>query len=105
MLLIPAIDIFNEECVRLRQGNYSQKTVFDKNPIEIAQRWVDEGAQRIHLVDLNGAKDGVATNYKIIEKIKKNVGNVEIEIGGGIRKIETIEKYISCGIDLSLIHI
>ena len=55
MLLIPAIDIFNEECVRLRQGNYSQKTIFDKNPIEIAQRWVDEGAQRIHLVDLNGA--------------------------------------------------
>ena len=103
MLLIPAIDIFNEECVRLRQGNYSQKTVFDKNPIEIAQRWVDEGAQRIHLVDLNGAKDGVATNYKIIEKIKKNVGNVEIEIGGGIRKIETIEKYISCGIDYVII--
>ena len=103
MLLIPAIDIFNEECVRLRQGNYSQKTVFDKNPIEIAQRWVDEGAQRIHLVDLNGAKDGVATNYKIIEKIKKSVGNIEIEIGGGIRNFETIEKYISCGMDYVII--
>lgn len=103
MLLIPAIDILNKECVRLKQGNYSQKTVFNKNPIEMAKRWVDEGAQRIHLVDLNGAKDGVATNYKIIEKIKKSVGNIEIEIGGGIRNFETIEKYISCGMDYVII--
>ena len=63
----------------------------------------DEGAQRIHSVDLNGAKDGVATNYKIIEKIKKSVGNIEIEIGGGIRNFETIEKYISCGMDYVII--
>ncbi len=103
MILIPAIDIFNKECVRLKQGDYNKKTVFNKNPVEIAQRWVDEGAQRIHLVDLNGAKDGVATNYKIIEKIKKNVGNIEIEIGGGIRNVETIEKYVSCGIDYVII--
>ena len=60
-------------------------------------------AQRIHLVDLNGAKDGVATNYKIIEKIKKSVGNIEIELGGGIRNFETIEKYISCGMDYVII--
>ena len=97
MKIIPAIDIQNGNCVRLRQGDFAQETIFDKNPLNIAKKWVDEGAERLHLVDLDGARYGSPINLDIISNICKKFPKTPIQIGGGIRDLETAENYLLAG--------
>ena len=97
MKIIPAIDIQNGNCVRLRQGDFAQETIFDKSPLNIAQKWVDEGAERLHLVDLDGARLGSPINLDIISSICKKFPSIPIQIGGGIRDLKTAENYLLAG--------
>ena len=99
MLLIPAIDIKDGHCVRLRQGDMSDATVFSEDPVAMAMQWVHMGAQRLHIVDLNGARSGKPGNEVVIRKIVKAVGpEVAVQLGGGLRDLDTIERFIDNGI-------
>lgn len=98
MLIIPAIDLKDGKCVRLRQGKFSEVTVYYDNPEEAALRWQRDGAKVLHVVDLDGAKEGEIKNLQSIEKIRKAFSG-EIEVGGGIREFKDIEKLLSLGID------
>ncbi len=98
MLLIPAIDLKNGQCVRLRQGDFSDVTVFSDDPGEMARRWVGDGAQRIHAVDLDGALKGRPMNLKAVEAIVKAAGNIPVQVGGGIRDEETVQRYLELGV-------
>jgi phosphoribosylformimino-5-aminoimidazole carboxamide ribotide isomerase len=99
MLLIPAIDLKDGRCVRLRQGDMNDATVFSEDPAAMARKWVDLGARRLHLVDLNGAFAGKPRNEAAIKAILNEVGSeVPIQIGGGIRDLDTIERYLDAGI-------
>jgi cyclase len=99
MLLIPAIDLKDGHCVRLVQGDMDQSTVFSEDPAQMALQWVNKGARRLHLVDLNGAFAGKPQNYSAIRSILKAVGDdIPVQLGGGIRDLDTIEKYIDGGI-------
>ena len=97
MNIFPAIDLYDLKAVRLFKGDYSQMTVYSDNPIEIARDFEANGAKFIHMVDLEGAKDGTTPNIKIVEQIAKET-SLFVEIGGGIRSIETLEKYFECGV-------
>ena len=103
MLLIPAIDLKNGQCVRLRQGRMDDVTVFSKDPVSVAKRWVDEGAQRLHVVDLDGAVKGSPVNLKALEKIVAAVGDVPVQAGGGVRDEETVQHYRDAGISFIII--
>ena len=104
MLLIPAIDIKNGACVRLRQGNMDQDvTVFDADPVAVARRWIDAGADRIHVVDLDGAKAGRPVNDKIIGDIVDAAGPIPVQVGGGIRDEAAIETYIERGVEFVIL--
>ena len=104
MLLIPAIDLKDGRCVRLKQGDMDQATTFSDNPAEMALNWVDKGARRLHLVDLNGAFAGKPQNDSAIRAILKAVGDdVPVQLGGGIRDLDTIERYIDNGISYVII--
>ena len=94
MQLYPAIDIRGGKCVRLRQGDYNDETVFGDDPVEMAKRWKDEGAEWLHLVDLDGAKDGKPVNHDIVKRIVAETG-IPCQMGGGIRSEEAIENCIS----------
>ncbi len=99
MLLIPAIDLKDGHCVRLKQGDMDQSTTFGEDPAAMARRWVDAGARRLHLVDLNGAFAGKPKNFAAIKAILKEVGDdIPVQLGGGIRDLDTIEKYIDGGL-------
>ena len=98
MLILPAIDIRNGKCVRLQQGDYNQETIYADSPVEMAKHWEEQGAEFLHIVDLDGAKDKMPTNFSIIYKIAENV-NIPIEVGGGIRNRETIQLYLEAGVD------
>ena len=99
MLLIPAIDLKDGHCVRLKQGDMDQSTTFGEDPAAMARKWVDAGARRLHLVDLNGAFAGTPKNYSAIKAILKEVGDdIPVQLGGGIRDLDTIEKYIDAGL-------
>ncbi|MBO9679113.1 MAG: 1-(5-phosphoribosyl)-5-[(5-phosphoribosylamino)methylideneamino]imidazole-4-carboxamide isomerase [Acidovorax sp.] len=99
MLLIPAIDLKDGHCVRLKQGDMDQSTTFGEDPAAMARKWVDAGARRLHLVDLNGAFAGQPKNYAAIKSILKEVGeDIPVQLGGGIRDLDTIEKYIDGGL-------
>ena len=99
MLLIPAIDLKDGQCVRLKQGDMEQSTVFSENPADMALHWVAKGARRLHLVDLNGAFAGKPQNHSAIRSILKAVGDdIPVQLGGGIRDLDTIERYIDGGI-------
>ncbi|MFW6134022.1 MAG: 1-(5-phosphoribosyl)-5-[(5-phosphoribosylamino)methylideneamino]imidazole-4-carboxamide isomerase [Elusimicrobiota bacterium] len=98
MIVIPAIDLRNGKCVRLTQGKISNETVYSNNPLLVAKLWQAQGAKRIHIVDLDGAFSGEMKNQDIILKITKEI-DVPVEVGGGIRDNETIEKLIENGID------
>ncbi len=98
LLVIPAIDIKDGKCVRLRQGKMDQVTVFDDHPIAAAGRWVKAGARRLHLVDLNGARDGKPVNEDVIREIVEAFPKVPVQIGGGIRDEETIQRYLDIGV-------
>ncbi len=98
MILIPAIDLKDGQCVRLRQGRMEDDTVFSDNPVEMAGRWYDAGARRLHLVDLNGAFEGKPVNGEIIQEITKTYPDLPVEIGGGIRTVDTVEAYLEAGV-------
>jgi len=98
MQLIPAIDLKNGQCVRLKQGLMEQATVFSDSPAKMAQHWLEQGARRLHLVDLNGAFAGEAVNFKAIERIVKST-RLRVEVGGGIRDEARIKEYLSLGVD------
>ncbi|GAB6163890.1 1-(5-phosphoribosyl)-5-[(5-phosphoribosylamino) methylideneamino]imidazole-4-carboxamide isomerase [Desulfothermus naphthae] len=97
MILFPAIDIKNGECVRLRQGKYNDVTVFSKDPVEMAKHWVDKGAKYLHIVDLDGAFEGVPKNYNLIEKICNSI-DIPVQLGGGIRNFDVARKYFDAGV-------
>jgi len=103
MLVIPAIDLKDGKCVRLRQGRMDDDTVFDENPVSVAQRWLDEGARRIHLVDLDGAFAGTPKNADIVRQICQISAGVPVQIGGGIRSVETAKAYLEAGIQWLII--
>lgn len=98
MLIIPAIDLKDGKCVRLRQGRMDDETVFSDDPVAMAGRWFDAGARRLHLVDLNGAFEGKPVNAAVIEEITRTYPDLPVEVGGGIRDEETIETYINAGV-------
>ena len=99
MLLIPAIDLKDGQCVRLQQGDMDQSTTFGDDPVAMARRWVDQGARRLHLVDLNGAFAGQPKNEQAIRRILKEFGSVvDVQLGGGIRDLDTIERYLDAGL-------
>jgi len=98
MKIFPAIDLVDGKAVRLFKGDYAQMTVYSENPLEVAQAFENAGAEYIHLVDLEGAKNGDTPNIDTVEKIVKGT-SLFAEIGGGIRSIETVEKYIGIGIN------
>ena len=104
MLLIPAIDLQDGHCVRLRQGDLGDSTVFSDDPGAMAQQWLDQGARRLHLVDLNGAVAGKPKNLGAIKAIVDAVDNeIPIQLGGGIRDLDTIEQYLDNGISYVII--
>ena len=98
MLLIPAIDLKDGKCVRLKQGDMSQVTVYSDDPVSVARRWVDAGARRLHIVDLDGASDGKPVNSVIIHEIADSCPDVPIQVGGGIRDEDTIQEYLDAGV-------
>jgi phosphoribosylformimino-5-aminoimidazole carboxamide ribotide isomerase len=97
LIIIPAIDIKDGRCVRLKQGRMSDETIFSNAPEDMAVRWVEQGAKRLHLVDLDGASQGKPVNKRTIEKIIRAVP-VPIQLGGGIRDIDTIKSYFDLGL-------
>ena len=104
MLIIPAIDLKDGKCVRLKQGLMEESTIFSENPGEVAKQWTDLGARRLHLVDLNGAFAGKPVNEAAIKSIVKEVnGEIPIQLGGGIRNLDTVEKYLNNGVDSIII--
>lgn len=104
MLLIPAIDLKDGKCVRLRQGDMDDATVFSDDPVDMAIRWADLGAKRLHLVDLNGAVAGKPRNESVIKAIVTAMGEeVPVQIGGGIRDLDTIERYLDAGVSYAII--
>lgn len=103
MLLIPAIDIKDGKCVRLRQGRMEDSTVYSNNPVDMAKRWVNEGAKRLHIVDLNGAVSGKPGNADIIHNIAEGHPDIVIQVGGGIRDEDTIQTYLDAGVDFVII--
>ncbi|GAA5235971.1 1-(5-phosphoribosyl)-5-[(5-phosphoribosylamino)methylideneamino]imidazole-4-carboxamide isomerase [Verticiella sediminum] len=104
MLLIPAIDLKDGRCVRLRQGDLDDATIFSEDPAAMATRWLDAGARRLHLVDLNGAVAGKPVNETAIKAIIEAVGgDIPVQIGGGIRDLDTIERYLDGGISYVII--
>ena len=104
MLLIPAIDLKDGQCVRLKQGLMDQATVFSDNPVEVAVHWRDQGARRLHLVDLDGAFAGKPKNLAVIRDILQAVGtDLPVQLGGGIRDLDTIDKYLEMGLQYVII--
>ena len=103
MLLIPAIDLKEGKCVRLRQGRMDDDTVFSEDPVAVAAKWVEAGAKRIHLVDLDGAFAGKPKNADIIHQIAEKFPEVPVQIGGGIRDEETIQAYLNAGVQYVII--
>lgn len=102
MNIFPAIDLFDKKAVRLLKGNYNEMTVYSNNPIEIARDFEACGARFIHMVDLEGAKDGTTPNISVVEDVARNT-SLFVEIGGGIRSLETLEKYFEIGVSRAIL--
>jgi phosphoribosylformimino-5-aminoimidazole carboxamide ribotide isomerase len=98
MIILPAIDIKDGRCVRLFQGDYAQVTTYDEDPIQVALRWQTAGAQWLHLVDLDGAAEGYPVNAELIKRIREAT-TLHIEVGGGMRSLEHIDRVLSLGVD------
>jgi len=103
MLLIPAIDLKQGQCVRLRQGDMNDSTVFSNDPVAMAGRWVEAGARRLHIVDLDGAFAGKPENADVIQAIARTYPALKIQLGGGIRDEETIAAYLDAGVDYLIV--
>lgn len=102
MIIFPAIDILQGKCVRLIQGDYNREIVYSDSPIDMAKKWQQKGAQFIHIVDLDGAKSGHSINESIIIEIAKTV-KIPIQVGGGIRSMETVDTYLQNGVNRVII--
>lgn len=103
MLLIPAIDLKDGKCVRLRQGRMDEETVFSDDPVATTERWVSQGARRMHIVDLNGAREGRPVNAEVIWRISQSFPDLEIQAGGGIRDDDAIQSYLDAGVRYAVI--
>jgi phosphoribosylformimino-5-aminoimidazole carboxamide ribotide isomerase len=103
MLLIPAIDLKDGKCVRLKQGDMQQETIFSDDPVAMAGQWVEAGARRLHIVDLNGAFEGKPMNADVIHKIAEAYPDLPIQVGGGIRDEDTIQTYLDAGVQYVII--
>jgi len=104
MLIIPALDIKDGHCVRLKQGNMSEATVFSDDPVGMAKHWQSQGARRLHLIDLNGAAAGKPKNEAVIRTVLQALGDsVPVQLGGGIRDLDTIERYLDLGVSFIII--
>ena len=103
MILIPAIDIKDGKCVRLRQGKMNDTTVFSDDPVDMADRWADAGATRLHLVDLDGAAHGKPQNAELVHEIVERHPDISVQLGGGIRDEETVEAYLDAGVQYIII--
>ncbi len=97
MIIFPAIDLYEKKAVRLYKGDYSKMTVYSENPLEVAMSFKEAGAEYIHMVDLEGAKEGTTPNFDIVRDVAQKSG-LKVEIGGGIRNEETVKKYIDAGV-------
>ena len=103
MKIFPAIDLKDGKCVRLNKGDYKEVTHYSDNPLEMAETWISQGTNNLHIVDLDGAKAGKPINFTIIESIRKEFPNLFIQVGGGIRNQENINRYINAKIDKVII--
>ncbi|MDB4138291.1 1-(5-phosphoribosyl)-5-[(5-phosphoribosylamino)methylideneamino]imidazole-4-carboxamide isomerase [Methylophilaceae bacterium] len=104
MLIIPAIDLKDGKCVRLKQGRMEESTIFSENPAEMAKKWFNQGARRLHLVDLDGAFAGKPVNDSAIKSIVSELGKkIPIQLGGGIRNLNTVESFLNSGVDSIII--
>ena len=103
MLLIPAIDIKDGKCVRLRQGRMDEQTVYSNDPVDVAKRWVEAGARRLHLVDLDGAVAGKPENADVVHEIAHAFPDIPVQVGGGIRNEDTIQTYLDAGVTYVII--
>ena len=99
MLPIPAIDIQNGKCVRLQKGDLSSTKIYFEKPIDAAAHWIKEGTKRLHLVDLDGAKSGKPENLKYVLEIKEKFPDINLQLGGGVRDLETLDLIFSSGVD------
>ena len=102
MKIFPAIDLYDKKAVRLYKGNYAEMTVYSDNPIEIALDFKAQGAEYIHVVDLEGAKDGTTPNISVVEKIARESG-LFVEIGGGIRSMDVLDRYFAAGVSRAIL--
>jgi phosphoribosylformimino-5-aminoimidazole carboxamide ribotide isomerase len=102
MEVIPAIDLLNGKCVRLYQGDYEQSQVFSENPVEIARQWLDRGATRLHVVDLDGAKQGQPVNLEAIEAIVRAI-SIPVQVGGGLRDRASVARLLDLGVERAII--
>ncbi|MBN2897605.1 MAG: 1-(5-phosphoribosyl)-5-[(5-phosphoribosylamino)methylideneamino]imidazole-4-carboxamide isomerase [Clostridia bacterium] len=98
MIIYPAIDLYDGACIRLEKGDFSEKKVYDADPVKRAQSFVAQGAQQLHLVDLNGAETASSGNFEVIEQIVKAV-DIPVQVGGGIRSISAVKRYMDIGVD------
>lgn len=98
MEVIPAIDLLDGKCVRLYQGDYQQSQVFSDNPLEVARQWVNQGATRLHIVDLDGAKQGKPTNLQVIAAIAQDIA-IPVQVGGGLRNYESVKQILDLGVE------
>jgi len=103
MLIIPAIDLKDGKCVRLRQGRMEDETIFSDDPVAVAAQWVEQGARRLHIVDLNGAFEGKPVNAGVVHEIAEAFPELPIQIGGGIRDEDTIQTYLNAGVEFVII--
>ena len=103
MIVIPAIDLKDGACVRLRQGLMEDSTVFSDDPVKMAAQWVEQGARRLHLVDLNGAFAGEPVNGGVVTDIARQFPELPVQIGGGIRSLDTIQHYLDAGVNYVII--
>jgi phosphoribosylformimino-5-aminoimidazole carboxamide ribotide isomerase len=98
MIIIPAVDLKDGRCVRLSQGRMDQESVYSEDALQMAKRWESQGAERLHVVDLNGAVTGTPVHRSLIKEIANSI-RIPVEVGGGIRNLETIETYLSSGVE------
>jgi phosphoribosylformimino-5-aminoimidazole carboxamide ribotide isomerase len=103
MLIIPAIDLKDGKCVRLQQGDMDRATVFSEDPPAMAKHWLDQGAKRLHVVDLNGAQAGKPKNEAVIRRIVDAAGDMPVQLGGGIRDLDIMERYLDDGVSYVII--
>jgi phosphoribosylformimino-5-aminoimidazole carboxamide ribotide isomerase len=107
MNIFPAIDLLNGQCVRLYQGDYNKSQVFDNRPDDVAKKWIEQGATHLHLVDLDGAKAGHPVNIeaiaRIVAAVKQSTATVQIQVGGGLRTVESVRQLFEVGIDRAIL--